>query len=156
MDELALNALVFGTSMSVVSWMVGIIGMSWLGKSPLYARLQHLDFAAGRDVNRYLGIPLFRWVVRDTPFRYFNLSVRLQGGRGDLRRTRDAMTYAEVSHLIGFLFVAMVAIYMGFAAGWMSAALMMLPNIMLNLYPTLLQQENKRRIDRLLARAERV
>lgn len=146
------DALAFGTSLSVVSWMVGIIGISVLVKSPLYQRLQHLNFIPGRAVNRYLGIGLFRWIVRDTPLRFFNQDVRLREGRSDLRRVRDAMTRAEVSHLIGFGFVAIVAGYMAFAAGWVFAALMMLPNVVLNLYPSLLQQENKRRIDRLLAR----
>lgn len=152
-DELAWQALVFGTSISVVSWMVGIIGMSWLARSPWYQRLQHLSFVPGSTANRFLGIWLFRRVVRDTPFRFFNPAVKLREGRADLRRIRDAMTHAEVSHLIGFAFVVIVAVYMGFAVGWVFAALMMLPNVVLNLYPTLLQQANKRRIDRLLARA---
>lgn len=151
-DELAWHAGVFGTSISVVSWMVGIIGISVLAKSRLYQRLQHLNFIPGSAANRYLGIGLFRRVVRDTPLRFFNQDVRLREGRADLRRVRDAMTHAEVSHLIGFGFVAIVAVCMAFAAGWAFAALMMLPNVVLNLYPALLQQENKRRIDRLLAR----
>lgn len=153
--ELAWNALAFGTSMSVVSWMVGIIGISVLAKSPLYQRLQHLNFIPGSGANRYLGIWVFRWIVRDTPLRFFNPAVRLREGRADLARVRNAMTHAEVSHLIGFGFVAIVAVYMGFAVGWTFAALMTLPNVVLNLYPALLQQENKRRIDRLLARARR-
>lgn len=152
-DELAWHALAFGTSISVVSWMVGIIGM--LAKSPLYARMQRLNFVPSSTANHYLGIPVFRWWVRETPFRFFNPAVRLRGGRADLQRIRDAMTHAEISHLIGFTFVALVAVYKGFAVDWVFAGLMMLPNVLLNLYPSLLQQENKRRIDCLLARLAR-
>lgn len=154
-DELAWYALAFGTFVSVVSWTVGIIGISLLAKSVSYQRFQHLNFIPGSDVNRYLGIWLFRWIVRDTPLRFFNQDVRLRQGRADLHRIRDAMTRAEVSHLMGFGFVALLAVGMGFARSWMFAALMMLPNIVLNLYPALLQQENKRRIDRMLTRAGR-
>jgi hypothetical protein len=154
-DELAVQALVFGTSISVVSWMVGIIGIHWVAKSAWYPRLQHLNFIPDPAANRYLGIWVFRWIVRDTPFRFFNQAVRLREGRADLQRIRDAMTHAEVSHLIGFGFVVPFAVFKGFAVGWGFAALMMGPNVLLNLYPALLQQENKRRIDRLLVRARR-
>jgi hypothetical protein len=155
-SELARSALVFGISMSVVSWMLGIIGISLLARSAAYQRLQHLNFIPGRTANRYLGIQVFRRIVRDTPLRFFNPGLRLQDGRAELRRVRDAMTHAEVSHLIGFAFVAIVALSMALAVDWRFGALMMAPNILLNLYPSLLQQENKRRIDRVLAREGRV
>jgi hypothetical protein len=91
-DELAWQALFFGTCISVASWMVGIIGMSWLAKSSWYPRLQHLNFVPSTDANRFLGIWLFRWIVRDTPFRFFNQAVRLREGRADLRRVRGSGT----------------------------------------------------------------
>ena len=65
------------------------------------------------------------------------------------------MTLAEVGHLIGFLFVAAFALYQSFNVSVLFGLAMMIPNIILNGYPSLLQQENKRRIDKLLVRQAR-
>jgi hypothetical protein len=62
------------------------------------------------------------------------------------------MTLSEISHLIGFIFVMLVAIYQSFAVNILFGVIMMIPNVLMNLYPSLLQQENKRRIDRLIRR----
>jgi hypothetical protein len=61
------------------------------------------------------------------------------------------MTTAEVNHLIGFAFVGTVAIVQGIRVGPGFGLLMTVPNVLLNVYPSLLQQENKHRIDRLLS-----
>lgn len=60
------------------------------------------------------------------------------------------MTLAEISHLIGFLFVSSFAIYKSFSVSLAFGLAIMIPNILMNLYPSLLQQENKRRIDKLI------
>lgn len=60
------------------------------------------------------------------------------------------MTLAEVSHLIGFISMVVVAVYMSFSKGIVFGISIMIANILMNLYPSLLQQENKRRIDRLI------
>lgn len=60
------------------------------------------------------------------------------------------MTLAEVSHLIGFISMVVVAVYMRFSKGIVFGISIMIANILMNLYPSLLQQENKRRIDRLI------
>jgi hypothetical protein len=64
------------------------------------------------------------------------------------------MTKAEVNHLIGFALVTLAAIVMGIAEGPVFGMAMMVGNVLLNLYPSLLQQENKRRIDRVIRRRE--
>lgn len=144
--------LVFGASVSVFSWIVSLILIVPLERSAIYQRLQHLNFVPSAAVNRAIGIGAIRWIVRDTPFRFFNPAVRLTGGRADLVRLRDVMTRAEVSHLIGFVLVAFVAIYMAIIESGWGGVMIMVANTVLNLYPSLLQQANKRRIDRLLAR----
>lgn len=147
-----IQALVFGASVSVMSWIVSLILIVPLERSSIYQKLQNLNFVSSVVVNRAIGIEGFRWFVRDTPFRFFNPAVRLGKGRGDLVRLRDAMTRAEVSHLIGFVLVALVAIYMAIISSGLVGVMIMVANTVLNLYPSLLQQANKRRIDRLLAR----
>ena len=65
------------------------------------------------------------------------------------------MTFSEISHLIGFVFVSFFAVYQLAKGAFLFALIITLVNIFMNMYPSLLQQENKRRIDRLLKVAER-
>jgi hypothetical protein len=70
----------------------------------------------------------------------------------DLTEIRREMTLSEISHLIGFVFVVIVAIHKSITTGIIFGLTMMVPNILMNLYPSLLEQENKRRIDKILNR----
>lgn len=145
----------FGLSLSVVSWMVGIIGGALLQKTRYFERLAHLNFIPGRALNRALGIERFKWIVKNSFFRFLNQSIRVDGKHTDLAAIRHQMTVAEINHLIGFLFVAAAALYQSFNVSPMFGLSMMIPNALLNAYPSLLQQENKRRIDQLLHRSAR-
>ncbi|XZE19924.1 hypothetical protein SH449x_005254 [Pirellulaceae bacterium SH449] len=59
---------------------------------------------------------------------------------------RLQMTIAEISHWIGFLFVAAFAVYQSYNISLIFGLAMMIPNA----YPSLLQQENKRRLDKIM------
>jgi len=66
----------------------------------------------------------------------------------ELPDLRNEMTIAEIGHLIGFVFVigfVLVKVGQGY---YLFALVMLIVNILMNLYPTLLQQQNKRRIDK--------
>lgn len=147
-----LTGFTFGSCLSVVSWMVGIIGNALLVKTSCYATLSRLDFIPSKAVNKALGIGLFRWIVKNSVFRFLNQGIRVEGKRTDLAALRHRMTVAEISHLIGFLFVAAFALAQSFHVGLVFGIATMVPNALLNGYPALLQQENKRRIDELRAR----
>ncbi len=60
------------------------------------------------------------------------------------------MTKSEINHLIEFAFVSIFAIQKVVQLNFVFAAVITIVNIFMNLYPSLLQQENKRRIDRFL------
>jgi hypothetical protein len=145
----------FGLSISVVSWIVGIGGGAVLLRSRHVHRLSHLNFIRSPALNGALGLGPFKWIVKNTFFRFLNQGIRVGGKRTDLASIRHEMTVAEVNHLVGFLFVAVVALYQGVNVGPVFALTMMIPNVVLNGYPVLLQQENKRRIDRHLTRRVR-
>lgn len=150
-----LFGFIFGLSLSVVSWMVGIIGNALLLKTNSYEKLSHLNFIPSKTVNKALGIEQFKWVVKNSFFRFLNQAIRVEGKQTDLAAIRHQMTLAEVSHLIGFVFVAAAAIYQSFNISLVFGLTMMIPNVAQNLYPSLLQQENKRRIDQLLKRQKK-
>lgn len=145
----------FGLSLSIVSWMVGIIGGALLLKASYVEKLSHLNFIPGKALNRALGIGQFKWIVTNSFFRFLNQSIRVGVKNTDLSSIRHQMTIAEINHLIGFLFVAAAALYQSFNVSLVFGLSMMIPNAILNGYPSLLQQENKRRIDQLLNRRAR-
>lgn len=70
----------------------------------------------------------------------------------DLHILRKEMTKAELSHLLAFLFMAVFSLVLLLKGKFLFALIMLLVNILMNLYPSLLQQQNKRRIDKLIKR----
>lgn len=142
----------FGLSLSVVSWMVGIIGTALVQRTSYYDKLSHLNFIPSKALNRFLCIKQFKWIVKNSFFRYLNQSIKVQGKQTDLSAIRHQMTIAEIGHLIGFLFVTAFAVYQSFNVSIVFGLTMMIPNAILNGYPSLLQQENKRRLDQLVNR----
>lgn len=146
------NYLVFSFSITFLSWIAGMIINALLMKSTVYQQLSHFNFIPNRVVNQKIGLRYFKWVVKNTFFKFFNPNLKVKNKNTDLVEIRKQMTIAEISHLIGFLCVTLIAIYMGFTKSWLLALIIMVANTLLNLYPSLLQQENKRRIDRVLAR----
>ncbi len=147
-----LLGLTFGTSISVVSWMIGIICNGIFGKTEFYKKFSNLNFIESKSLNKYLGMEYFKWFVKNTFFKFLNQKIKLENKNSDFNNIRNEMTLAEISHLVGFIFVALFAIYFSFRVSLTYGLSIMIPNTFLNLYPSLLQQENKRRLDKLINR----
>lgn len=142
--------LIFGISISIISWMVGLVLNSFLVKTEYYRKVSNLNFIPNKTGNKIIGIEYFKWIVKNTFFKFFNQKIKLENKKTDLTEIRREMTIAEVSHLIGFIFVSFIAVYKSIAENYQFGLTIMFANILLNLYPSLLQQENKRRIDKLI------
>lgn len=143
--------LKFGISVSFISWLVGLIGNGLLMKLKFYDKLSNFNFIESAAANRWLGIKYFQWIVKNTPFKFFNQKIKLKNGKADLVEIRREMTIAEIGHLVGFVFVVPFAIYKGIVYSPLFGLTIMAINVLMNLYPSLLQQENKRRLDRLIS-----
>lgn len=97
-----INYIIFGISISIISWMVGIILNGILVKTKYYDKLSNLNFITSARLNRIIGIKYFKWIVVNTFFKFFNQSIKLEGRKKELADIRRQMTLAEISHLIGF------------------------------------------------------
>lgn len=148
-----MHYVVFGISIAFISWMVGMIVNGLLKNTSYYEQVTDLNFIQSEHLDKILGLGLFKWIVKNTFFKYFNQKLTLKNKieLSELRELRKEMTYSEISHLIGFAFVTVFAIYKGITIDYVFGLTIMLCNILLNLYPALLQQKNKRRINRLLS-----
>lgn len=144
--------LVSGISFSLISWMIGIIFNGLFSNTRFYNRFSNLNFIEDRMMNKYLGISQFKWIVKHTFLKIFNQKIKINNRSTNLEEIRKEMTLAEVSHLVGFLFVFLFSIYYCVNISIVYGMTMLIPNVFLNLYPSLLQQENKRRIDKLIKR----
>ena len=146
----------FGLSMSFISWIIGMILNGILEKTKYYKNISNLNFIKNKTLQKSIGMKYFKWIVKNTFFKVFNPKIKLDNKNNDLTTLRHEMTLSEISHIIGFIFVLIVAIYKSATSGLIFGLTMMIPNILMNLYPSLLQQENKRRIDKLLHRKTRI
>lgn len=147
--------LTFSISITVISWLVGMAVNYLLRQSESYNRaVSNLNFIRSKTVNRMIGTGLFKWVVKNTIFKYLNqkLTLSAKTEKEDLLKLRSEMTTSELDHLIGFAFVSFFAAAKILSGLYLFAVIITFINTLLNLYPSILQQENKRRIDLLLKR----
>ncbi|NVJ62390.1 MAG: hypothetical protein HWE27_18525 [Gammaproteobacteria bacterium] len=148
------NYFTFSFSIVFISWVVGLIFDALLQKAKFYQALDNLNFIESRKLNKWMGLDYFKWTVKNTFFRFFNMKLNLNSTADidDLHILRKEMTKAELSHLLAFLFMAVFSLVLLLKGKFLFALIMLLVNILMNLYPSLLQQQNKRRIDKLIKR----
>ncbi|HRN72228.1 MAG TPA: hypothetical protein PLM81_03805 [Ginsengibacter sp.] len=147
--------LSFSFSIVFISWIVGMVINFYLKKTAFYnKKLTSLNFIRSERINRILGIGVFKWIVKNTFFRFFNQKIKLSGrfDKADLVALRNEMTSSEIDHLIAFVFVMVFVVIKVIKDDFLLGGIIMGVNIIMNLYPSLLQQEHKRRIDRLMGR----
>ena len=143
--------LTFGVSISFISWIVGMLFNFILMKTGYYQKISNLNFIGSKNQNINIGIEYFKWIVKNSFFKFFNPKIKVDN-KTDLTDIREEMTIAEISHLIGFIFVTVIALYMSISHNYLFGLTIMIVNILMNLYPSLLQQENKRGIDKIIKR----
>lgn len=153
---MTLKYITFSISIAFISWIVGMVLNSILMKTKYYEKLGHLTFIKSKKLNKNIGLDFFKWIVINTPFKFFNQKLKLKrkAQLKELITLRKEMTFSEISHLIGFAFVCVFVIIKIVNTHYVFAFIIMLVNLLMNLYPSLLQQENKRRIDILIKRYE--
>lgn len=142
--------LTFSLSITFISWIVGIMINAVLLKTAFYHQyLSNLMIIKNENISNKIGLKPFKWLIQHSFFKYFNpkLSIKKRIKPGELDHLRNEMTTAEIGHLIAFGFVMIFACVMVFKGKFLFALIMTIINILMNLYPSLLQQENKRRID---------
>ena len=142
----------FSISITFISWIVGMIINSILIKTEFYTKhLSNLSFIKNEILNKRIGLGIFKWIVKNTFFKYFNQKIKFKSKIEvtELNTIRNEMTISEISHLIAFGFMTVFAVLKIINSNYLFGFVIMIVNTLMNLYPSLLQQENKRRIDRL-------
>lgn len=145
--------LSFSIAITFISFIVGMIVNAMLKQTQYYhTRLSNLNFLQSEKWNKWIGLGFVKWIVKNTPYKYLNDRLKLKSKieKTDLITLRRDMTKSEIDHLIGFAFVTIFALVKFYKTEWLFGLIIMIVNTLMNLYPSLLQQQNKRRIDKLL------
>lgn len=144
---------VYSICMMPWSWIFGIMLNHLAEKTDWYPLISSQVFNKNEKIYRWVGLDIFKWVVINTPFRYFNQKIKIKSRPtiDDIEQLRKDMIFSEISHLFGFLLIlpfviALVTLYSNFLFG----SILFIVNLAFNLYPSLLQQRNKQRVERYL------
>ena len=146
--------LTFAISIAFISWIVGMLISAMLSKTSFITKnMSQLNFIRSEKLNNVIGLNYFKWIIIHSFFKFFNpkLSMKKRILPRELEDYRAEMTAAEVNHIFAFAFMLIFVLINVFKGLYLSAWIIMLVNIIMNLYPALLQQQNKRRIDKYLA-----
>ncbi len=137
-------------SITLFSSNIGIWMAKRLNKKGFYFNMIK-PFILTENSNFYtlIGITPFTWVIKNTFFRHLNQKIKISN-RLDIDKANhllDEITISEICHLIGFIIVIVVQIIILKAFKFNSLfVFLLILNILLNLYPILLQEKNKLRI----------
>ena len=141
----------FSIAITFISFIVGMAVNAILEKTKFYnIQLSKLNLIKSEKLNKCLGVDIVKWVVKNTPFKYFNQKLKLRNKIeiADLHVLRAEMTSSEIDHLI--VFVMFFVLMKFYKTEWLFGLTILIVNILMNLSPSLLQQQNKRRIDKLI------
>lgn len=144
--------ITFSISITFISWIVGMIINAFLINTSFYKKkLMDLNFVRSKKLNRLIGIGAIKWIIKNTFFKFFNPKLKMKSkvDQNELNILRNEMTLAEINHLIAFISVIIFTLVMVLKERYLAALVMTIVNMLMNLYPALLQQENKRRIAQL-------
>lgn len=141
------------------SFIVGSIITASIRNSTFYdKKLSNLNFIKSEKTNKIIGVGIIKWVVKFTIVRHLNQKIKIDKKKlkiCNLYIIRMEMNKSEIDHLFGFVSVFIFVIFTFSQGNFLFGSIVFLLNIFMNLYPSLLQQQNKRRIDKLIARFER-
>lgn len=144
----------FSISIVFISFIVGMILTALIRKTAFYQhQLSNLNLIKSDLLNTLIGVGIIKWIVKNTFFKFLNPTLKIvrRMNRNDLINMRAAMTKAEIDHLFAFVFVLFFIFLAIVQQNYAQASILLLVNILMNLCPSLLQQQNKRRIDKLLS-----
>lgn len=155
---LLLHYFVYSISITTSSWLIGMILNEFIKKREWYKSISNLNFIKNKTLQKGMGLHLFKWIVKNTFFKFLNQKLKLKNKieLAELIALRKEMTYAEISHLIAFICVTIFAVIKFIPNNYFLILSIQLANILLNLYPALLQQENKRRIDQFFIKSKTI
>jgi len=148
-------AFAFVLNWLVLVWVMVIAGVfqSHLSLGPQYYRIRTFE-RNGRIYER-LGVSFLKKLLHRGPLSTLNPKVRLSGGRSALSELEQNMRAAETGHMVVFLTMLVISGYPLLQGWWQAFGWWLLFNVLINVYPVMLQRCNRARLSLLVERLER-
>lgn len=137
---------------AVVAWSSFVLPLRGLPRFEAWYRLRPWE-RSGRFFT-WLGVPLFRTLVRRTPLSRFNRALPSAWHSGDPERIEEETRTAEAAHLVAFFLVLALALAALLAGRTRWAVWLAVLDVPLNLYPVLLQRDHRHRLFEMVRRGE--
>ncbi len=135
-----------------LSYGLGVLGTMIIKLIGIYEWFENHNYVED-NLTKRLGVLKLGWVIRNSFLGSFNQKLKYRGrvNHEKLVQLKKDMTFAENNHLNAFILLQILVVFLAFKGIelWQIATYTVL-NIIFNLYLVLLQQYNKRRIDRIL------
>jgi len=153
-----LKTYVFAISFTFSLSIIGLVVNNIIKNKPFYRIISNFNFIKSEAANLYLGVILFKKVLVKSFWRHLNPTLKMSGrpDRAKLITLRNEMTSAEIGHLVALLctFIAVIIMY---EKHFYEDAIVpvLVCNIIFHVYPPLVQQYNKRRLDKVIDRLSR-
>ena len=135
-------------NLAVVAWAAFVLPLRGLPRFDEYYTLRAWE-RSGR-VFHWLGVPLFRALVRRGPLSLPNRALPAAWRSGDPERIERETRAAEGGHAIAFLIVLVLAVVSLVRGAVERAAWLAALDIPMNLYPVLLQRDHRHRLQELV------
>ena len=139
-------------NLAVVTWSAFVLPLRGLPPFDEYYRLRAWE-RSGR-VYRWLGVPIFRALVRRGPLSLPNRALPAAWHSGDPARIERETRAAEGGHGIAFVIVLVLALAALARGSGERAAWLVALDIPMNLYPMLLQRDHRLRLRKMLGSGE--
>ncbi|WP_139237169.1 glycosyl-4,4'-diaponeurosporenoate acyltransferase CrtO family protein [Pontibacter akesuensis] len=136
----------------MISWLLGLLMADFLRRRQYYG-IANFRIIGSNTRYSFIGIGAFKWIVTKTFYRHLNQNIKLSATPtlDECTEVRKAMTHSEWLHRIAFWLVVTIGIPITLVQGlYRQVVPLLLLNVILNLYPVLLQQYNKRRLDKVI------
>ena len=106
-------------------------------------------------VYRFVGLGVYRWLLIRSPFALLAPEMKLRSGRSDFNRILREINKAEGVHAIAGVLTLILFIYLLIRSDFLAGIWTLIINLMLNIYPVMLQRWNRGRILRLMKREKK-
>ena len=138
----------------MLSMIVGILAVRLLKDTKLYQYINDNTISTDPKFYSFLGTSIIKRLIMNTSLNNFNKEIIVKSPNLDLQELNNLklkMTNAEVGHIVAFIFLMATTIVLVLLDQDIAVLIILnILNIIFNLYPILIQQQNKLRIDRIL------
>ncbi|GEP45269.1 hypothetical protein BGE01nite_45600 [Brevifollis gellanilyticus] len=146
------HPVMFATSLTwVIGGVTGLFAQKFLlGMDPWRFRFRRWE-CEGR-VYRWVGVNVFRWVLKHTPLGWLNPGMKMTIRRSSLEELLRQMNFAEGAHLIGGVITLGLSVGF-FGTGHRSVGLAFaVITLLVHFYPLITQRWNRGRVARMVRR----